>query len=186
MKNELISALKKNKELVEVLNITRDLNLPNWYIGAGAIPQTYWNIVHGFKPNFGIKDYDVVYYDKKDLSKESESRLQTKFEKLTNANVDLTNEARVHLWFEEDFGKKIEQLKSCEDAINSWPTTATAVGVNKIKGKTNVYAPYGLNDLFDMIVRPNKPSVIKWVYEKKVEKWTKKWPRLKIISWDKT
>ena len=53
-----------------------------------------------------------------------------------------------------------------------------------IDEKFNVYAPYGLNDLLGMVIRPNKPSVIKSVYEKKVEKWTKIWPDLKIILWE--
>lgn len=134
----------------------------------------------------GIKDYDLVYYDSDDISKKSEVKQQKRIRKLLSLlpiEIEVINEARVHLWFEEDFGKKINQLQSCEDAINNWPTTATAIGINKINGQINVYAPYGLNDLFGMIVRPNKPSVIKAVYENKVERWIKNWPNLKIIPW---
>ncbi len=134
----------------------------------------------------GIEDYDLVYFDK-NLSKKSEEieqkRIKRKFSHLP-IDIDVVNEARVHLWFEEDFGKRIVPFKSCEDAINSWPTTATAVGINSFGKDTNVYAPYGLNDLFGMVVRPNKPFVIKWVYEKKVEKWIKKWPELTVIPWE--
>ncbi|OGC51266.1 hypothetical protein A2982_04135 [candidate division WWE3 bacterium RIFCSPLOWO2_01_FULL_39_13] len=182
----LVKIVSKNPHIMAILNSNPFPHYNNWYLGAGCICQSVWNYLSDKEITNGIKDYDLVYYDAKDISKEGEIREQNRVEKLLSAlpvEVDVVNEARVHLWFEQDFGKKINQLKSCEDAINRWPTTATAVGINKIDGKVNVYAPYGLNDLFGMVVRPNKPSVIKWVYEKKVEKWTKKWINLRVIPW---
>jgi hypothetical protein len=138
-------------------------------------------------PEDGIKDYDLIYYDAKDISKETELKQQqrvTSFFSDLSIEIDVVNQVRVHTWFKEDFGKRINQLRPCEDAINGWPTTATCVGINRVDEKFNVYAPYGLNDLLGMVIRPNKPSVIKSVYEKKVEKWTKIWPDLKIILWE--
>jgi hypothetical protein len=185
--NQLIEIAYKNPHIKAILDNNPFPNYDNWYLGAGCICQSVWNYLSDKEIANGIKDYDLVYYDAKDVSKESEAKQQERVKKLLSAlpvEVEVVNEARVHLWFEQDFGKKIDQLKSCEDAINGWPTTATAIGVNKIDGKVNVYAPYGLNDLFGMVVRPNKPSVIKWVYEKKVEKWTKNWSNLKVIPWE--
>ncbi|KKQ66961.1 MAG: hypothetical protein US86_C0002G0078 [Candidatus Daviesbacteria bacterium GW2011_GWA2_38_24] len=182
----LLEIVLKNPYISTILNGNPFPKYDNWYLGAGCICQSVWNHLSDKKITDGIKDYDLVYYNAKDISKESEEKEQERIRSLflsIQAEIEVVNEARVHLWFEQDFGKKIDQLKSCEDAINRWPTTATSVGVNKINGKLNVYAPYGLNDLFGMVVRPNKPSVIKWVYEKKVEKWTKKWPDLKVIPW---
>ena len=183
----LLEIVLKNPYISTILNGNPFPKYDNWYLGAGCICQSVWNHLSDKKITDGIKDYDLVYYNAKDISKESEEKEQERIRSLflsIQAEIEVVNEARVHLWFEQDFGKKIDQLKSCEDAINRWPTTATSVGVNKINGKLNVYAPYGLNDLFGMVVRPNKPSVIKWVYEKKVEKWIKKWPNLKIIPWE--
>jgi len=155
-----------------------------WYLGAGCICQSVWNYVSGKKPEENIKDYDLIYYDAKDISKKTEEKEQQRIKKLFASlpiKFDVVNEARVHTWFEKDFGKKIDQLPSCEDAINRWPTTANSIGINRIHNKFNVYAPYGLNDLFGMVVRPNKPSVIKWVYKKKVKQWTTIWSMLKVI-----
>lgn len=185
--NHLIEIVYKNPHIPAILESNPFPNYDNWYLGAGCVCQSVWNYLSDREITDDIKDYDLVYYDASDISKESEAGQQERIKKLLSSlpvEVEVANEARVHLWFEQDFGKKINQLKSCEDAINGWPTTATAVGMNKIDGKVNVYAPYGLNDLFGMVVRPNKPSVIKWVYEKKVEKWTKKWPNLKVIPWE--
>jgi uncharacterized protein len=158
----------------------------SWYLGAGCICQSVWNYLSGRPIDENINDYDLAYYDAKDLSKETETNEQTRVDELCSLPVKLevVNQARCHLWYEEDFGKKIEQFKSCEDAINRWPTTSTTVAVNKIGENYNIYAPYGLNDLFGLIIRPNKPSVFKESYEKKVEKWTRKWPMLKVVPWE--
>lgn len=183
----LIKIVSKSPYITAILDSHPFPNCDSWYLGAGCICQSVWNYLSDKKITDGIKDYDLVYYDQADTSYEAEDVYIQKGKKLFKdlpIIVEIRNQARVHLWFENKFGKKINQLRSCEDAINSWPTTATAVGINKINGKINVYAPYGLNDLFGMVVRPNKPSVIKWVYEKKIERWTKKWPNLKIIPWE--
>ena len=149
--------------------------------------QTVWNHLLGKELTEGIDDYDLVYYDSKDISESSERREQERINELfgnSSIKIEVINEARVHLWFGKDFGKKIKQFKSIEDAINQWPTTATAIGVNKIRDKLNIYAPYGLNDLFGLVVRPNKPHVLRWVYERKVKKWSKNWPQLTILPWE--
>ena len=44
------------------------LALPEWYLVAGCLYQTVWNIVTGQPPESGILDYDLVYYDSSDLS----------------------------------------------------------------------------------------------------------------------
>jgi hypothetical protein len=66
--------------------------------------------------------------------------------------------ARVHVWYKEAFGKEIKPYTSTEDAIDTWPTTATSVGVRYSNGRFQVYAPYGLHDLLGMIVKPIKRS----------------------------
>lgn len=181
--NSLLEIVLKNPYVSQIIQSNPFSDGVPWYLGAGCICQSVWNYLSSRKPEEDIKDYDLVYYDAKNISKVAELKQQQRIKTLFStfsAEVDVVNEARVHIWFKKDFGKKIDQLKSCEDAINRWPTTATSIGINKIGNKFNVYAPYGLNDLFGMIIRPNKPSVIKWVYKKKVEKWTKIWPNLKV------
>lgn len=72
-----------------------------------------------------------------------------------------------------------------EAAINTWPTTATAIGVRKTGEEWNIYAPFGLNDLFGMVVRANKTQITKEIYEKKVNRWTQRWPGLTVIPWER-
>jgi uncharacterized protein len=156
----------------------------NWYLGAGCIAQTVWNELHSFPSEKYIKDYDLVYFDDSDLSYEAENAFiqqGTSLFKGLGVKVEIRNQARVHLWYQNRFGKPLEYLDSSgkgndvymsvEDAISTWPTTATSIGVRFAEGKKfNVYAPFGLDDLLNMIVRPNKRGVPEEVYlEKGVE-----------------
>ena len=179
--------LGQNKVIKEILKLAPKLQMPNWYLGAGCIAQTIWNKLHGFDLNYGIKDYDLVYYDSSNLSaKEEELHIQKGKKLFKDIPVEIKNEARVHLWYEKHFGYPIKPYQSVEDAINTWPTTATCIAVKyKDKGQFTIYAPYGLNDLLGMIVRPNKTQITKDIYLRKVDRWKKFWHKLEIISWDK-
>lgn len=179
--------LVQNKVIENILRLAPELQMPNWYLGAGCIAQTIWNKLHGFDLNCGIKDYDLVYYDPSNLSGEKEELyIQKGRELFKDIPVEIKNEARVHLWYEKHFGYPIVPYQSVEDAINTWPTTATCVAVKYYdKNQFTVYAPYGLNDLLGMIVRPNKTQITKEIYLKKAERWKKIWHKLKIIPWDK-
>lgn len=184
----LEAILTKNNIINEILKRTPDLQMPNWYLGAGCLSQTVWNQQHNFPPTHGIKDYDLVYFDKHDISYEQEDFYIRKSKELFKdllVPVEIKNQARVHLWHKKTFGYEIRPYQSVEDAINSWPTTATSVAVRYNKaGKFLVYAPYGLNDLFGMIVRANKVKITKEIYLEKVERWQQIWPKLQIIPWD--
>ncbi len=172
--------------LKTVLERAPQLALANYYAGAGCVAQTVWNHLFGLPPAYGISDIDLVYFDD-DLSSESENAVVQEacllFSDL-KIPVDVKNEARVHLWYEDHFGYPIEPYESLEDAIDTWPTTATAVGLRMdFSGCLQIYAPFGLDDLFSGTVRANKAQITEEIYRLKVRKWTRKWPGLKIIPW---
>ncbi len=180
--------LLQNDDIQKILQRTPELDMPNWYLGAGGIAQTVWNVLHGYDPRRGIKDYDLVYYDAGDLSYEGEDVFIQKGAELfkdLSAPVEIRNQARVHLWYEKHFGYPVNPYESAEDAIATWPTTATCIGVRNDAGKCIVCAPHGVEDIFAMIVRPNKVRVSKEVYEGKVSRWKEVWPKLKIIPWER-
>jgi hypothetical protein len=53
-----------------------------------------------------------------------------------------------------------------------------------MKGEVfSVYAPYGLNDMFGQIIRPNKVQITKETYLAKCTKWKAKWDSLQIVEW---
>ena len=155
-----------------------------WYVVAGCVNQTVWNYLTGREIEYGIGDYDIVYWDD-DVSKEAEIKVQNFVKKaLPNikAELEVINQARVHLWFEEDFGEKIEPFLNIEHAISTWPNTVTCVGIKKTAEGYSVFAPYGVSDIFSMSLRPNFPIMGMEGYKAKLKKWKSKWAELKVIE----
>ena len=176
-------AVRCNPNNVAVMDWAREIGLPSWYLGAGAIAQTVWNQLHGFEPARGIKDYDLVYFDPDDLSAESEGRIEATARSELGINIDVKNEARVHLWYEAMFGRAIPAYRSAEHAISTWPTTASSIGVRDVEDRFIVCAPFGMHDLFSMIVRANPTLIDRRVYEAKTARWSTIWPRLTVLPW---
>jgi uncharacterized protein len=180
--------VRGNPVVGAVLDRVPVLGLPDWYLGAGAVAQTVWNAAHGFARDHAIKDYDIVYFDARDLGADAElaagERVAAALGDL-GVRVDVTNEARVHLWYEDRFGAPLDPYRSVEQAIATWPTTATAVGVRPDPGGgLTVCAPFGLDDLFGLVVRPNRVLVPEVVYREKADRWKATWPRLTVVGWD--
>lgn len=177
--------LRENTKLMKILEILEKDDIQNYYVGAGAINQTVFNYYHGKRIDYGIKDYDIVYFDE-DVSYEAEDvvikRLEKAFDDL-DVIVDIKNQARVHLWYYEKYGIKRHPYTSVEDAIASWGATITCVGVRLENGKLVVCAPYGLNDIFGMIIRPVKREFTREAYDERAERWMKKWSLLKKQEW---
>ncbi|HZY94104.1 MAG TPA: nucleotidyltransferase family protein [Candidatus Bathyarchaeia archaeon] len=194
----LRTILENNSVIERILRRTPSLQMPNWYLGAGCIAQTVWNSLHGFRLTQNIQDYDLAYFDSTDLSEATEERTIRKAQSVLSdlgVAIDVKNEARVHLWYTKHFGNGIRPYLSIEDAIASWPTTATSIGVRyEEDGNFTVYAPFGLGDLLSMIVRPNRKQVeyfltrdestSREVYNQKVQKWVNAWPKLVVVPWD--
>src|SRR5439155_15546435 len=65
---ELRRVLSRNEVLTEVLSRAATLALPGWYLTAGCLFQTVWNVMTGRPPTEGIRDYDLFYFDATDLS----------------------------------------------------------------------------------------------------------------------
>jgi uncharacterized protein len=131
-----------------------------------------------------------VYFDAADTSFAAEdARIQVAASLFADlpVPVELRNQARVHLWYERRFGRRIAPYTSSADAIEHWPTTATSIGVRfEPDGRAVVHAPFGFDDIFDMVVRPNQRQVPREVYQAKAARWSACWPRLRVIPWDST
>lgn len=184
-KRLLHDILSQSPVLSEVIRGSAALGLENCYTGAGCICQTVWNFQNGLEPVHGISDIDLVYFDE-DLSYEKEDRTIRRVKDVFRGlpvEIDVKNQARVHLWYKDHYGYDIRPYASVEEAISTWPTTATAVGVRLEGGALTVCAPFGLNDMFGQIVRPNKAQVTEETYLKKCVKWGALWDTLTFVPW---
>ena len=113
--------LLRSPVVAPALEVVGRLGLPDWYIGAGAVAQTVWNELHGFDPRHGLKDLDVVYHDPTDLSADTEHRVEDRLAvelRHLGIEVDVTNEARVHTWYEQRFGVPRELIQSLAGLVN--------------------------------------------------------------------
>ncbi|KAM3459569.1 hypothetical protein NHJ6243_006771 [Beauveria neobassiana] len=186
----LRAVLSTNKTLVTVLERVATLNLPNWYLAAGAVSQTIWNHVSGMAPpDTGISDYDVVYHDGGDLSWDAEDahiqRAKALFADMPGVDIEIRNQARVHLWYENKYGVQCAPHASVEAGIDSWISTTAMIGIrlNEDGGSWSVYAPRGLSDYFNMVARPNTVLGLKEDYDKKAARWKGIWPKLTVEPW---
>ncbi|WP_455717684.1 nucleotidyltransferase family protein [Anaerosporobacter sp.] len=184
----LVEIISKNEPLMRLIKVLKDTILrSDYYVGAGCITNTVWNDISGYPLEYGISDIDIVYYAPEDITSESEKKLKERLLNLLGDfqfKLDVKNQARVHLWYEKKFGFPIKPYHSLEEAIDSWPTTATALGLRQEQdGTCKIYAPYELDDLFSMVVRPNKLLITREIYENKVQKWREKWPKLMVVPW---
>lgn len=181
------AAVERNTTLLQVLRRAADLNLPGWYLAAGAVTQTVWNMSTNNPPEHGIDDYDLVYFDDSDLSWEAEDREIRKGAQVFGdlpSRVEIRNQARVHLWYAEKFGIPSLQHKSTEGAIRTWLNGPALIGIRLLPGGDwRVFAPWGLADILTLVVRPNPMSGSRELYDKKTARWQGLWPELTILPW---
>jgi uncharacterized protein len=133
-----------------------------------------------------IKDYDVFYFDDRDLSWEAEDRVIGAAAELfadLDARIELRNEARVHLWYEQKFGVPAPPFTSARDAIDAFASTTCCVGLTRDTAGVAVYAPHGLTDVFALHMRPNLRLAPREVYETKVREYRERWPALTNDPW---
>jgi hypothetical protein len=181
-KTEFLEAVLRNPFNRAILERLPKLALPDAWLVSGALFQTVWNLRTNREPDFGIRDYDIFYFDP-DTSWEAEDaairRAQELFADLGVA-VELRNQARVHLWYEEKFGRPYSPLQRATDGIDRFLMRCAQVGVNA--GGTEVYAPCGFDDISAMIVRPHRTANFHPDrYSEKALRWQELWPELTIL-----
>ncbi len=155
----LEAILRRSRPLIQVLGVLRDINLPDWQVFSGAVYQRVFNQQTGRDLDFGIKDYDVAYFDP-DTSYDAEDvvirRVAAAFEPPLRDMVEVRNQARVHLWFEGKFGEPYAPLTSSAEALGRFVSPVFAVAVRlEADDSLSIRAPFGLDDLFALRMRHN-------------------------------
>ena len=90
----------------------------------------------------------------------------------------------MHVWYPEHFGSPAPPFRDCADAIDFFAAVCCAFGLTVQTGRPGVYAPFGYDDLFAMVVRPNPRLAPRDVYETKAARWLEHWPELTVLPWD--
>ena len=171
---------------MQALAHVRDLRLRTWCVGAGAVRNLVWDALHDHAAPSSLADVDVAHFDADDLSAARDADLQRQLQAMAPTTPwEVTNQAGVHLWFEQHFGHAVAPLRSLEEAVASWPEYATAVGLRlDDDDRLHVIAPLGLGDLFAMVVRRNPARVSVQTYHERVasKRYTQRWPRVTVVE----
>jgi hypothetical protein len=185
LEDRLEAIVRAAPSLMTVLTTARSLDLPDWLMFSGAIYQRVLNHLTGRPTDYGVRDYDLGYHDASDISYEAEDvvirRVAEAFEPPLRDLVEVRNQARVHLWFEGKFGEPYGPLRSTAEALDRFVSPLFAVGVRlEPDDRLTIVAPFGLEDLFAMRMRPN-PIRKTAGFPRTAASVSARWPELEII-----
>ncbi|MBG6246828.1 MULTISPECIES: nucleotidyltransferase family protein [Symbiopectobacterium] len=166
---------------MQALYATRALILHDGWIGAGFVRDAMWDHLHryGQRPISG--DVDVVWFGAECANPAHYSDLEEKLrQQAPEFNWSVKNQARMHQRNGND------RYHSTENALLYWPETATdiaaRVGDNNV---IEIIAPYGLDDLFELRLRPTPPFEHEKldVFRQRVfaKRWMERYPLLQLI-----
>nr|WP_316629838.1 nucleotidyltransferase family protein [uncultured Brevundimonas sp.] len=186
LNQELTDIVRADPGLMHVLTTVRELDLLDWRLVSGAVYQAVWNVQTGRPAGYGVKDYDLAYFDGSDLSYEAEDgvikRVAAAFDEPFRSRVEVRNQARVHLWHSAKFGGSYSALTNTDEALTRFVAPCFAVGVRLEKDdEITVAAPFGLADVFDLTIRPTPDRPVANDWDRIIDKAKARWPELTIL-----
>lgn len=147
------------------------------WIGAGFVRNAVWDALSGRAPDVAaLADLDLVHHA-------PDAPPDAGFEAALRAARALpwsvVNQARMHA------ANGHAPYRDLADALAHWPEVATAVAARLARGRIEVLAPHGLDDLFGLIVRPTPahaadPRVP--LARLTAKGWARRWPALRVIG----
>ena len=181
---EFIAAVLRNPVNAAILARLPQIEVQDAWLVSGALFQTVWNVMTGRAPTHGIRDYDVFYFDT-DTSWDAENNVIAHAKRIfadVKAAIEIRNQARVHLWYEQKFDAPYPPLARATEGIDRFLSHNAQVGIRPMGSGYEIYAPQGLDDIARMIVRPNRmPNFSAGRYLEKAERWKTAWPEITIL-----
>jgi hypothetical protein len=149
----------------------------NGWIGAGFVRNAVWDALSGRAPDLrALADLDVVHHDP---AAPPDAGFEFALRAARALPWSVVNQVRAHGW------NGHAPYRGLADALAHWPETATAVAARLVRGRIEVLAPHGLDDLFGLVVRPapshaGDPIAVRARLAAK--KWTARWPALRVVG----
>lgn len=179
-------SIRSDETVMAFLRRARDLRLPDWRLVSGAVYQTVWNVLAKRPHGYGIKDFDLVYFDGSDLSFEAEDRAISKAELAFRRfpfPVECRNQARVHLWYPQKHGIDYPPLSCTDEGLTKFLAKAQAIGIRlEADGRLDIAAPFGLSDLFAMRLTPNPLHSNPKSFREKADAAKRLWPEVEVVE----
>lgn len=181
--DDFIRDALQNSHNQRILRQLPTLGLPDAWLVAGCLFQTVWNVRSGQPPDAHIKDYDLFYFDSSDLSEAAETGVNERVQSCfagQGITVEAKNQARVHTWYEDFFGFAYPALNSSREGIDRFLVRCTCVGLKTGNSGLELYAPNGLDDLYQGRLSPNPLCPHLPLFEKKARAYQERWSWLQI------
>ena len=178
--DDVIACIMDHPSNAALLSVLRGMRLGQCYLTAGCLFQTVWNRRAGQPAGWGIRDHDVFYYDS-DLSWDAEDAVIRRVADATaglGIDVQVRNQARVHLWYRQRFGAASPALTSARHGIDRFLVACTCLGIEVSTGR--LYAPNGLDDLGNGILRMNGANPQPRAFRRKAADYQARWGWLTI------
>ncbi|MHA1572058.1 MAG: nucleotidyltransferase family protein [Alphaproteobacteria bacterium] len=164
---------------LQTLRAVRDLNLPDWAIGAGFVRNAVWDRLHDYGKPTPLSDIDVLYFDPADLNPARDGEFEVALAAaLAGRPWSVRNQARMHLRNAD------RPYHSTEDAIRHWLETPTCVAVRLDRaGRIDIISPFGLSDLMAMRGAPTVAGLEKfdqYMDRMQAKNWPAIWPDVRV------
>ncbi|MGI9412114.1 MAG: nucleotidyltransferase family protein [Hyphomicrobiales bacterium] len=175
----LIDILRGDTLAVDCLNAVRDMDLPDGWIGAGFVRNKAWDVLHGRERFTPLNDVDVVYFDRSVTERRHETALEQRLAGvMPGVPWSVRNQARMHIRNGDP------PYADTADALAHWVETATAVAARSDNGGAiHILAPFGLDDLVNLILRPTPAFTGKRdAFDRRLaaKGWCGIWPKLAV------
>lgn len=183
MNKLLVEQILSNKYNAAILDRLHRLKLNDAWLVAGCLFQTAWNAIQKSPPESKIKDYDIFYFDPVDLSQSGEGVHQEKADELfedLGVNIEVKNQARVHLWYRDYFGFDYPKLESVKDGIDKFLILETCIGIKSKVDGLCLYAPHGIEGIYAGTLTPNPLTNHRTLFEQKANSYKMRWPWLQV------
>jgi len=162
-----------------LLDMVRSMRLPDCWIGAGFVRNAVWDHLHGRTPSSLSSDVDVLWFDPERADSSEDRKIEAVLRTFdSSVEWSVKNQARMHLRNGD------APYLSATDAIRCFPETATAIAVRRSdQDHCDIAAPFGLDDLFGLIVRPTPHFADDkhQLYNDRIQakRWLETWPLLR-------
>jgi hypothetical protein len=179
---KLCAILSADPVRLALLRQVRDRNLPDCWVAAGFVRNAVWDHLHGFSAPTPLADIDVLWFDPTQASAEADACLEQALRRADNRyDWSVKNQARMHLRNADS------AYASSTDAMLYWCETVSAVAARlNAADQLEIAAPFGLDDLFQLLIRPTPRFVDdkQAIYAQRLREknWSATWPQLRVVA----
>lgn len=172
--------LRLNDKLMYVLKVLEEHKEQEYWVAGGSVCQTIWNYVSGNDIMYGIDDFDIVYYNDTLFDKQEYKLWESLRDECSSLDIwiDAKNQAKAHILQRSRWDKIIPKRTSLFDSVDKYPVVCICIAVRLVENNLQIYAPYGLDDILNGVLRINHTTNDISTFEYKADKWLSKWNTL--------